>query len=108
MSHAIGEERAWLAPRGGETMRKDGETTMKNVTHYQAERSMKILHYLLAALLTIAGVALLLNGPLEAQTPKAFAPTRFTVVDEGTAGKPDVVLIPGLASGRDTWDKEAA
>ena len=36
-----------------------------------------------------------------------FTPTRFTVVDEGTAGKPDVVLIPGLSSSRAVWDAEA-
>ena len=37
----------------------------------------------------------------------AFAPTRFTVVDAGTVGKPDVVLIPGLSSSRAVWDGEA-
>ncbi len=37
----------------------------------------------------------------------AFVPTRFTVVDEGSVGKPDVVLIPGLASSRAVWDAEA-
>ena len=36
-----------------------------------------------------------------------YAPTRFTVVDAGTAGKPDVVLIPGLSSSRGVWDAEA-
>lgn len=41
---------------------------------------------------------------LPAQT---FTPTRFTVVDTGTAGKPDVVLIPGLSSSRSVWDAEA-
>jgi len=29
------------------------------------------------------------------------------VVDEGTVGKPDVVLIPGLSSSRAVWDAEA-
>lgn len=32
----------------------------------------------------------------------AFAPTRFSVVVEGTG--PDVILIPGLASPREVWD----
>ncbi len=36
-----------------------------------------------------------------------FVPTRFTVVDAGTAGKPEVVLIPGLSSSRAVWDGEA-
>jgi len=36
-----------------------------------------------------------------------FAPARFTVVDQGTAGKPDVLLIPGLSSSRAVWDAEA-
>lgn len=34
-------------------------------------------------------------------------PTRFTVVDAGTAGKPDIILIPGLNSSRAVWDGEA-
>ncbi len=34
-------------------------------------------------------------------------PTRFTVVDEGTVGKPDVVLIPGMSTSRAVWDAEA-
>jgi pimeloyl-ACP methyl ester carboxylesterase len=37
----------------------------------------------------------------------AFVPTRFTVIDAGTIAKPDVVLIPGLASSRAVWDAEA-
>lgn len=45
---------------------------------------------------------------LIAEQPKPISPTRFTVVDAGTAGKPDVILIPGLASSRAVWDAEAA
>ena len=41
---------------------------------------------------------------LPAQT---FTPTRFTVVDAGTAGKPDMILVPGLSSSRGVWDAEA-
>ena len=71
---------------------------------------------LAAVICKVAGVvvalAVLLDGcRLTAQQPvvtKAFAPTRFTVVDAGTAGKPDVILIPGLASSRAVWDAEAA
>lgn len=44
---------------------------------------------------------------LFAQTHGAFVPTRFTVVDQGTVGKPDVLLIPGLSSSRTVWDAEA-
>lgn len=60
----------------------------------------------MAVVLTAAGVALLVGGPIHAQGA-AFTPTRFTVVDAGTAGKPDVVLIPGLSSSRAVWDAEA-
>jgi pimeloyl-ACP methyl ester carboxylesterase len=37
----------------------------------------------------------------------AFVPTRFTVTDAGAVGKPDLVLIPGLASSKSVWDGEA-
>ena len=66
---------------------------------------MKALQYLLGVLLVIAGVVLLIR-PLSAQTSAAYVPTRFTVVDAGTVGKPDVVMIPGLASSRAVWDGE--
>ncbi len=39
---------------------------------------------------------------------QSFQPTRFTVVDEGTRGKPDIVLVPGLTSSRKVWANEAA
>jgi pimeloyl-ACP methyl ester carboxylesterase len=70
---------------------------------------MRILQWLATAALVVAGVMLLVV-PVRAQgtaDAKAFVPTRFTVVDEGTVGKPDVVLIPGLASSRTVWDAEA-
>lgn len=57
----------------------------------------------LLALLVLL-LALLGHRRLPAQ---AFSPTRFTVVDAGTVGKPDVVLIPGLSSSRMVWDGEA-
>lgn len=52
----------------------------------------------------ILGALMLLTRPSHAST---FTPTRFTVVDEGTLGKPDVVLIPGLNSARSVWADEA-
>jgi pimeloyl-ACP methyl ester carboxylesterase len=78
------------------------------------ERAMRVIQWLATMALVVAGVVLLM-GPVHAQTPvakgatgsAAFVPTRFTVVDEGTVGKPDVVLIPGLASSRAVWDAEA-
>jgi pimeloyl-ACP methyl ester carboxylesterase len=72
------------------------------------EWTMKMVQYLVAVAFVLAGIALLC-APANAQvaTAKAFVPTRFTVVDEGTVGKPDVVLIPGLASSRAVWDAEA-
>jgi pimeloyl-ACP methyl ester carboxylesterase len=68
--------------------------------------AMKVLRILGTIALLLAGVALLW-APAHAQKD-AFTPTRFTVVDEGTAGKPDVVLIPGLSSSREVWAGEAA
>ena len=74
---------------------------------------MKVLRLIFALALIVAGVLLLLNRPLSAQTtpPSNPAPTmmltRITVVDAGTAGKPDVVLIPGMGSSRAVWDAEA-
>lgn len=75
---------------------------------------MKRLQWLMAAALVVAGVVLLME-PVHAQAPAAtaavknaaFVPTRFTVVDAGTVGKPDVVMIPGLSSSRAVWDAEA-
>ncbi len=66
---------------------------------------MKVLQFLFAVVLIVAGVVLLIK-PMHAETA-AFVPTRFTVVDQGTLGKPDVVMIPGLASSSAVWDGEA-
>jgi pimeloyl-ACP methyl ester carboxylesterase len=75
--------------------------------------AMKILQWIATVAFVAAGIALLC-APAHGQTAKAAAagsvvtgPTRFTVVDAGTAGKPDVVLIPGLGSSRAVWDGEA-
>ncbi|SEG65512.1 Pimeloyl-ACP methyl ester carboxylesterase [Bryocella elongata] len=69
---------------------------------------------ILATIAFVVGGIMLLCAPAPAQTAvvmKAssgeFTPTRFTVVDEGKAGAPDVVLIPGLSSSRAVWDAEA-
>jgi pimeloyl-ACP methyl ester carboxylesterase len=73
------------------------------------ERMMKGLQWLATAVLVLAGVMLLVK-PLTAHaqgSAKAAVPTRFTVVDAGTVGKPDVVLIPGLSSSRAVWDAES-
>lgn len=67
------------------------------------QRSLSWLQWTVAAVLTVAGVVLL-AVPARAES----TPTRFTVVDQGTAGKPDVVLIPGLGSSREVWAAEAA
>lgn len=45
------------------------------------------------------------SSPTAAPAP---APIRFTVVDQGTIGKPDVILLPGLTSGRWVWEAQAA
>jgi len=93
-----------------------------------------LLQWLATAVLVVAGVVLLcvpangqvpsaakaallesaFNGgtevpPLQSAkgSPAGFVPTRFAVTDAGTVGKPDVVLIPGLASSKSVWDGEA-
>ena len=55
---------------------------------------------ILPALLAL--VALALPGAALAREP-AFQPTRFSVTVEGEG--PDVILIPGLMSGRHVWDR---
>jgi pimeloyl-ACP methyl ester carboxylesterase len=78
------------------------------------ERAMKVMQWLATVMLVLAGVMLLVK-PLTAHAQVVAAtagsqiagPTRFTVVDAGTVGKPDVVLIPGLSSSRAVWDAEA-
>jgi pimeloyl-ACP methyl ester carboxylesterase len=78
------------------------------------ERATKVMQWLATVVLVLAGVMLLVK-PLTAHAQAAAAaagsqtagPTRFTVVDAGTVGKPDVVLIPGLSSSRAVWDAEA-
>jgi len=75
---------------------------------------MKVLRMLFTLMLFLAGVLLLIH-PLRAQTVAAPSSAKFaaapalthiTIVDAGTAGKPDVVLIPGLGSSRAVWDAE--
>lgn len=71
---------------------------------------MKVLRILATVALVLAGIALLWRPAMGQanEAAKTFAPTRFTVVDEGTTGKPDVILIPGLTSSREVWAGEAA
>ncbi len=66
---------------------------------------MKLFQYLASMIFVLAGIALLCVPPAHAAA--AFAPTRFTVVDQGKSGAPDVVLIPGLSSSREVWAAEA-
>ena len=65
---------------------------------------MKVLRFIATLGFVVAGILLLVK-PSHAAAP--FVPTRFTVVDAGTVGKPDVILIPGLSSSRTVWDAEA-
>jgi pimeloyl-ACP methyl ester carboxylesterase len=71
------------------------------------ERVTKGLQWLATLALVVAGVLLLVRPMSAHAQTAAFVPARFTVVDAGTAGKPDVVLIPGLSSSRAVWDAEA-
>ncbi|MGI4758219.1 MAG: alpha/beta fold hydrolase [Janthinobacterium lividum] len=65
-------------------------------------KDLDVRRFLFAVSLILLGISMLTHR-LPAQT----MPTRFTIVDEGTEGKPDVVLIPGLSSSRSVWDGEA-
>jgi pimeloyl-ACP methyl ester carboxylesterase len=68
---------------------------------------MKFVRFIATVAFVLAGIALLIVPSHAAAPAVPFAPTRFTVVDAGTVGKPDVVLIPGLSSSRAVWDAEA-
>lgn len=60
---------------------------------------------LIALALTLAGIALLVTTPSHSQA--ATAPTRLTIVTEGAAKGPAVLMLPGLASSRSVFDTEA-
>ena len=70
---------------------------------------MNILRWLGTLGFVVAGLLLLVMPSRGAEAPMAagFSPTRFTVQDQGSVNKPDVILIPGLASSRAVWDVEA-
>lgn len=70
---------------------------------------MKVLRFLNIAGCFVAGTALL-GVPFvaaSAETATSFTPTRFSVVDQGKEGKPDLLLIPGMSSSRAIWEAEA-
>ena len=71
-------------------------------------KTIKTIQYVASVVLVMAGI-LLLCAPAHAAAPgqSAFQPTRFTMTDEGTPGKPDVLMIPGLASSWSVFDAEA-
>jgi pimeloyl-ACP methyl ester carboxylesterase len=69
---------------------------------------MKVIGFLAIAGSILAGMLLTDAPSCAAQTAAAaFAPTPFTVVDQGTAGKPDLLLIPGMSSSRAVWETES-
>jgi len=70
----------------------------------ERKQVMKVLQYLATLGFVVAGILLLV---VPSHAAVVFAPTRFTVVDAGTVGKPDVILIPGLSSSRTVWDAES-
>lgn len=76
-------------------------------TSQEPHMTNKLMQWIVALGLCLAGLALLIAPAEAAPVAPAFTPTRFTVVDQGTSGKPDVVLIPGLASSREGWAAEA-
>jgi pimeloyl-ACP methyl ester carboxylesterase len=92
--------------------KRNGNSSCGRIKETVMERVMKAMQWLATMALVLAGVMLLVK-PMTAHAQSAGAgmvaagPTRFTVVDAGTVGKPDVVLIPGLSSSRAVWDGEA-
>jgi len=66
----------------------------------------KMMEWLVGLALMVAGI-LLLCANSRGQVMTAFTPTRFTVVDESTLGKPEVVLVLGLRNSREVWAGEA-
>jgi pimeloyl-ACP methyl ester carboxylesterase len=70
---------------------------------------MKILRFVALVGVVLAGIEPLVAQSQAALPPPTvvFAPARFSVVDQGTVGKPDVVLIPGMSSSRAVWEAEA-
>jgi pimeloyl-ACP methyl ester carboxylesterase len=56
--------------------------------------------------LVFAGTVLPACAAAATATAPAFTPTRFLITDRGTAGKPDVILIPGLGCSFAVWDDE--
>lgn len=66
---------------------------------------MKHCRAFAATAFVLSGIALFVV-PSRAAASEAFVPIRFTIVDAGTVAKPDVVLIPGLASSRAVWGAE--
>jgi N-formylmaleamate deformylase len=65
------------------------------------------LPVLLAAALGLAGIGAAAPAPApSAPAARPFAPTRFSVVIQGSG--PDVILIPGLTASRDVWKGSVA
>jgi pimeloyl-ACP methyl ester carboxylesterase len=85
-------------------MAKDGVRLEDEVTTERGDGEMTKLLQILVTLVFLVGGVVLLCVPVRAQD---FTPVRFTVLDTGKVGAPDVVLIPGLASSRSVWDAEA-
>ncbi len=77
----------------------------------ESERNpiMRALRLLAILAFVLAGIAPLVAQSHAALPPPTvvFEPARFTVVDQGTPGRPDVLLIPGMSCSRSVWDAEA-
>jgi pimeloyl-ACP methyl ester carboxylesterase len=84
----------------------DGRVEVQAVEE-DKEMAMKTMQWLATVLFVVAGIALLCApGRAAGMGVGAYSPTRFTVTDAGTPGKPDVLLVPGLASSKSVWDAE--
>ena len=59
------------------------------------------------AAMTLAAVALMLGAIALTASAQTTGPTRFTVVTEGAANGPALLLLPGLTSSRAVFDAEA-
>jgi pimeloyl-ACP methyl ester carboxylesterase len=70
---------------------------------------MKALLFIAIVASVITGTAELAAQPHASLPPPtvAFLPARFVSIEQGTLGKPDVLLIPGISSSRAVWEAEA-
>lgn len=100
----------WTFTEPGGSMRwKVGFTSLRQILEIERNPIMKAIRLPAILAFFLLGAAPLVAQSQPALPPPAvtFAPMRFSVVDQGTVGKPDVMMIPGMSSSRAVWEAEA-